>query len=886
MDISTLKKYRLHFIVVLLFFFIAIAFVLRILPAIITRDMAFFPVYDTDTWYNLRQIEVMVHNFPQYNWFDPMTAYPKGKIIDWGPLFPFLAAVLCLITGASTQNAIISTAGFVSPLLAVLMVPVMYGLGKNLGDSKTGLVAACLVSVSSMLYFSFSSYGMIDHHTAEVFFSTLFFFIYLYALDYTRKNAVDLKNHESLMFFSLVSSLAGGVYFLGLITSTTVILTLLIIAVYTFIQGLADFHLKKSSDYLCILNTVFLGIATILLVVFGFKREGISFSQYSVGIVYIHLALIAETFVICILAKIFQNRRAGFYFSIAGICGGGLIISETVPSLKSVSQEALNLLLGSSVYSVGVQETLPWSWANAFDTLNMGIVLAAGGFLVLGYVLWKKKERELLFFSVWSVLMLFITIQHQRFLYYFTINIILLAAICITEPFRWESNPFRNVISSFFAGRSDNDPAGIYQERSLPQIKTGKKKKHDPAPVKMPGTGKYLAGVCIIGICLLTAAHIAISIQQDYQYGMNARERMIPGDWLDSLAWLGNNTPNPGIDYFGQYDQKQFSAPADSYGIMAVWDAGHWITFFAHRLPVTNPFQDNLGGKRGTAAFFLAENESDATHIIKAYQGRYVITDSVMAVDRFTNLVPWVSGSVDVSHYIKWFLAPDVKNNLHLTKIHLFDDGYFQTMVVKLHNFDGSMAEPTTAEYVKYVIRLPTAQESAEATGYSRIITDKQNVTVSGLDNTTPVIPEGLELLPTTYASLYSESPDKPLQKVPALAHFRLIHESEQDARVIPFPESVPLTLPGIRMVKIFEYVEGARIKGEGIIEIPLMTNSGRTFTYRQESSAGEFIVPYSTMGNPYDVHATGPYHLVGTSRFFNVTEDEVTSGKMVKASQ
>ena len=58
-----------------------------------------------------------------------------------------------------------------------------------------------------------------------------------------------------------------------------------------------------------------------------------------------------------------------------------------------------------------------------------------------------------------------------------------------------------------------------------------------------------------------------------------------------------------------------------SYGIMAVWDAGHWITFFAHRLPITNPFQDNLGGPQGTAAFFLAENESKANSILKAYQG-------------------------------------------------------------------------------------------------------------------------------------------------------------------------------------------------------------------------------------------------------------------------
>jgi dolichyl-phosphooligosaccharide-protein glycotransferase len=879
MDISGLKKYQSYLIVMLLFFFMVIAFVLRILPAIVTRDLAFFPVYDTDTWYNLRQIEVMVHNFPQYNWFDPMTAYPTGKIIDWGPLFPFLAAVLCLITGATTRSSIISTAGFLSPLLAVLMVPVMYSLGKKLGDSKTGIVAAGLISVTSMVYFSFSSYGMVDHHIAEVFFSSLFFLVYLHALDSARQNPVDIKNRKTLPYFCLISALAGMIYFLGLITSTTLILTLLVIAVYTLVQGLTDFYFGKNLDYLCILNLVLLGVATLLLILFGFKREGISFSQYSVGIVYIHLVLMAETLVIRILAEIFPIRRAGFFISITGLVAGALVLSQVVPLLRSISRQALDLLFGFSVYTVGVQETLPWSWANAFDTLNVGIILAAGGFLVLGYSLWKKKERELVFFAVWSALMLLITIQHQRFLYYFTVNIVLLSALCITEPLHWESNPVSRYVSSFFSGIKENNPAAILQEKPSKPAKPEKRKKPDPASEKKHAARTYLAGFCIIVVCFLTVIHLAVSIQQDYQYGMSAQDRVIPGDWIESLEWLNGNSPDPGIDYFGQYDRKMYSAPTDSYGIMAVWDAGHWITVFAQRIPITNPFQDNLGGTRGTASFFLSENESVATDIMNAYRGRYVVTDSTMAVDRFTNLVPWQNGSVDMSHYIKWFLIPDAKDWSHLKKIHKYDNGYFQTLVVRLHNFDGSMTEPVTAEYTKYVIRLPKPQESAEATGYSRVIESEKTVTVSALDNSTPIIAEGTELLPTTYAALYADLPDKPLQQVPALRHYRLIHESEHNATATLFPESDSISLPGIKMVKIFEYVNGAHITGTGVIELPLVTNTGRTFTYRQKSIAGEFIVPYSTTGNPYDIRATGLYHITGTSRFINVTEQEVING-------
>jgi dolichyl-diphosphooligosaccharide--protein glycosyltransferase len=141
---------------------------------------------------------------------------------------------------------------------------------------------------------------------------------------------------------------------------------------------------------------------------------------------------------------------------------------------------------------------------------------------------------------------------------------------------------------------------------------------------------------------------------------------------------------------------------------------------------------------------------------------------------------------------------------------------------------------------------------------------------------------EGEELLPTEYANIFSDLPDRPVQQVPALQHYRLVHESMENASVTPFPESDPITLPGIKYVKIFEYVKGAQIPGEGSIELPVVTNTGRTFVYRQESENGMFIVPYPTGGSPYDVRATADYHIAGTSRYIAVTEDDITQGRRV----
>lgn len=114
-----------------------------------------------------------------------------------------------------------------------------------------------------------------------------------------------------------------------------------------------------------------------------------------------------------------------------------------------------------------------------------------------------------------------------------------------------------------------------------------------------------------------------------------------------------------------------------------------------------------------------------------------------------------------------------------------------------------------------------------------------------------------------------------PIDTVPALRHYRLVHES---------PSNVFNTkTPDVKYVKVFEYVKGAHIKGDGIIEVPVISNTGREFIYRQESINGEFIVPYSTTGNPYDVKTTGKYTVISTGKQYEVPESAVMQGSVIQ---
>jgi dolichyl-diphosphooligosaccharide--protein glycosyltransferase len=52
---------------------------------------------------------------------------------------------------------------------------------------------------------------------------------------------------------------------------------------------------------------------------------------------------------------------------------------------------------------------------------------------------------------------------------------------------------------------------------------------------------------------------------------------------------------------------------------------------------------------------------------------------------------------------------------------------------------------------------------------------------------------------------------------------------------------------------------------------------------YRQMSVNGEFIVPYSTTGNPYGVKTTGKYRVITSGREYDVSESAVMQGSVIQ---
>jgi len=105
MERIDLKNRRTQLIIGLVALFSIFALWLRLLPMLnMGNTDVLMMVASDDPLYNLRQVEQILANFPNYAWFEPMTLFPTGQPVPWGPLFPTIIAIICLITGATTRT--------------------------------------------------------------------------------------------------------------------------------------------------------------------------------------------------------------------------------------------------------------------------------------------------------------------------------------------------------------------------------------------------------------------------------------------------------------------------------------------------------------------------------------------------------------------------------------------------------------------------------------------------------------------------------------------------------------------------------------------------------------------------------------------------------------
>jgi len=837
----TIRKFAIP---ILLFLFIAIAVAIRMIPAgslIIDGQVRFL---STDPWFVMRQVEQVIHNFPGYAWFDPMTAYPSGKNVAWGPLFPVTVAAFCILFGATAQPQMGMMASVIPVVLGAAMVPVMYLTGRVLRDTWTGLIAAGLIAVVAGEFTWRSFFGYVDHHSMEVLLSTIFVLCYLALLRYPGWKEMELQDLRTWSKPLLLCLLTGIIYLLGLFNMPTVILFALIVGIFTLVQGIIDYFRGRPLTYLLVMNGIIFSIIVVGFLIFGVKTAALSLALYSMGHVYVYLMLIVMTALLYALSVIMPGKRLLF---VIFLIGAGLIaigISFVVlPGIGRMILSGAGEFFGTVGQPYYITEMRPWDPIRAFAIFNVGLVLTAAGFLVLAYQIIRKKHAESLFVLIWGAMILFATIQHIRYEYYLAVPVVLLSALAVSAAWTWGGDDVTGLLRGSRVSAS--------QKKKKQQKKEIRGDQPSYSRAAVPAVALILLGLFVsmsISTVLIVANH-----QED-------TSDWIPDDWFKAMEWMGTNTPDTGVSYYQIYEREGFQYPDRAYGVLARWTAGHWITYLAHRIPNANPFQDHITGPADIYDFLFAGDEDTALAVSQHLGTRYVVTDYGLTSPLTPGNQTSGNGNISLDNY-----TPVMIQQLDpgTTKVlQFFSPAYFHTMTARLHNFDGSMAEPDAAIYIEY--RWENGLSDPVVTRIEQLpATEARERAANAV------------VVPGSYATALSGFIDQPVDVVPALRHFRLVYESPTNMRQPGLDE--------IKSVKIFEIVEGAHIRGEGIIELPLITNEGRNFTYRQKSENGEFVVPYSTSNTGTGVRALGPYRIVGSGLTFEVSEADVTQGLLVR---
>ena len=125
------------------------------------------------------------------------------------------------------------------------------------------------------------------------------------------------------------------------------------------------------------------------------------------------------------------------------------------------------------------------------------------------------------------------------------------------------------------------------EKRSPQESKKQKKPQKKGSETSQPNYIAIAFVILVVGLGILFA-YTSASLSYANAAGDNIR--MNP-DWRESLEWMGNNTPETGVNYTTIYNPETFQYPPEAYGVMSWWDYGHMITYIAKRIPNANPFQ-------------------------------------------------------------------------------------------------------------------------------------------------------------------------------------------------------------------------------------------------------------------------------------------------------
>jgi len=512
-------------------------------------------LFFTDSYYHLRRAWLTDLHFPHVPSFDYFVNYPEGALISWGPGLDWLiAGVARLWAGGVPDLQVVTQVGAWIPVaLGLLNVVLVYLAGREAFGDAAGLLAAGLFAVSPLEIWV-SAIGNVDHHVAEILFFTASLWLLLRALRGGRPWIP-----ASLSGFALALDL---VFWPGATLTASLLSASAMAAVAS--RTIRGGKVEREGDLMRVLLVV-LGSAALIFAPFAFlgARSGLGpWSYYSASWFQeaVLLLLMAAAFLLGVFdrrrrpATGIGIRRVAVWSAI--VLGAFGLVMLLAPGFRSMVAEGVSsYLFRRDPMLHAVLESKPIDYWPMRRVLRDGTVLVLLSPALVAWAmitLWRGRGADLrLGIVAWLGLATvpLIAMQFHRYGPHHILPLALLAGWALAA-----------------------------------------------APVPSMSWRRAAAGILLLlfvpTVLFVLRPTRSVNGHQDY------------GPVSEALEWMRYNTP----------PTRGLRDPAEKpgYGVLALWDYGHWINVIAERANIANPFGVTIWHVHGAvrSATFLLEEDS------------------------------------------------------------------------------------------------------------------------------------------------------------------------------------------------------------------------------------------------------------------------------------
>ena len=562
-----------------------LAFLIRIFSVIRFEVV----IHEFDPWFNYRVTQYLSSEgaYAFWNWYDPESWYPLGRIIG-GTTYPGLmftsASLHWLCNTFLFPVDIRNVCVFLAPVFAALTALTSYYFVKEVtGRKESGLLTALLIAVVPG-YISRSVAGSYDNEAVAIFALITTFFFYIKSLN---TGSILWSLICALMYFYMVSAWGGYVFIINLIPLYTLFLIII---------GRTDIKIYVSYTVFYIMGTLL--SMQVPFVLFGALRSSEHFLSHGVFIILNMLMLVQF---------IKSNLTEEMYYSLLNFCMFGLAVIFGLTFLVltfngyiSFGSRILTLLdpTYASKYIpivASVSEHQPTTWSAFFFDLHALLIFAPLGF----YYCYSDPTNSKLFVAVFGVCSVYFSCVMVRLLLLSSPALCLLSGLGISELLHFFVDQLKNYDES-----QDN---AIINESSF-SISKNKAKK------------VYRYGIEVVGIFVVVLAFLLVS----YVFHCT----WVAAEAYSSPSIILANKDRSGrrhiIDDFREaYYWLRMNSKPDSK-IVSWWDYGYQIAGMSNRAVIVDNNTWNTTHIATVGAVFTNEEE-ESFRLCKMLDANYVL---------------------------------------------------------------------------------------------------------------------------------------------------------------------------------------------------------------------------------------------------------------------